>query len=177
MAVTVQEDEEIPASYPVTPSGLLLGPAEFIDSEMIWARIEAFTAWRYTAREVTWIVEGPGEWIAPLKPAEVLTTYVWNNGAWEAMTLPASPRGGYDLPGLGPYKIVATVGANVTIPTIVYNAYARLAEFYAGAATAPGVRQESVEGIGSTEYDLTAVANAMARSGAGDLLRSFRRVS
>ncbi|CAJ0867108.1 hypothetical protein AMST5_01922 [freshwater sediment metagenome] len=175
MATTIQEDEEIPGSYPAKPWGLS-DAAVALDAATIWARIEAFIAWRWTARGVTWIVEGPGEWIAPLKPAEVLTTHVWNNEAWETMTLPASPRGGYDLPGCGPYKIVATIGDAVTVPAIVNEAYKRLADFYGNATTNAGVRQETVDGIGSTEYDLSAIASAMNRSGAGDLLRSFRRV-
>ncbi|GLI93945.1 hypothetical protein [Methylocystis echinoides] len=175
MATTIQEDEEVPASYPAAPSGLSAAAAA-LSAAMIWARIEAFTAWRYSARGVTWIVEGPGEWIAPLKPATSVSTYVWENSAWSAYTLPASPRGGYDLPGCGPYKITATLGAAATVPEIVKEAYRRLAEFYATAATAPGVRQENVDGIGSTEFDLNAIASAMNRSGAGDLLRSFRRV-
>jgi hypothetical protein len=175
MAVTISEEEDIPGSYPAAPSGLS-AEAAALAAAMIWSRIEAYTGWRYSARGVKWIIEGPGEWLAPLKPATALTTYVWSNEAWEAMTLPASPRGGYDLPGCGPYKILATVGAASTTPEIVKEAYRRLAEFYASAETAPGLRQENVDAIGSTEYDLTALASAMVKSGAGDLLRQFRRI-
>jgi hypothetical protein len=175
MAVTIKEDEETPGAYPAKPNGLS-SAADALDAAMIWARIEEFTAWRWTARSVVWIVEGPGEWIAPLKPAEVLTTYVWANDAWEAMTLPASPRGGYMLPGCAEYKMVATVGADATVPPIVNEAARRLFEFYARARVNSGLRQETVEGIGSVEYDANAIASAMNRSGAGDLLRSFRRV-
>ena len=40
--------------------------AAALDADMIWQRIEAYIAHRWTERDVTWIVEGPGEWHPPL---------------------------------------------------------------------------------------------------------------
>jgi hypothetical protein len=176
-ATTIKEDEAIPANYPAAPSGLSAAAAA-IDPAIVWQRIEAYTARRYAARAVTWVVEGPGEWIAPLAPATVSATEIWNGAAWEAVTLSSSPLGGYILPGCGPYRVTASVGAG-PVPAAVSEAFRRLAEYFAGAAqSAPaGVRQETVEGVGSIEYDLAGVARAMERSGAGDLLRPYRRAA
>lgn len=174
-ATTIKQDEAAPESYPGTPSDLSAA-ARAIDLSIIWQRIEAYTTRRYTARVVVWTVEGAGEWVPPLAPATVSTTEIWNGQAWETVTLSPSPLGGYVLPGCGPYRFTANVGGGA-VPAAVIEAYRRLAEFYAGAATSPGVRQESVDGIGSTEYDLAALSNAVVKSGAGDLLRPYRRTS
>lgn len=176
-AATIHEDESIPASYPAAPSGLS-APAAAIASAIIWQRIEAYTARRYTARAVTWIVEGDGEWVPPLTPATVSATEIWSGAAWEAVALNPSPLGGYMLPGSGPYRFTANVGGG-TAPAAVNEAYRRLAEYLADIAqsTSVGVRQETVEGVGSIEYDLAGVARAMERSGAGDLLRPYRRTA
>jgi hypothetical protein len=174
-ATTIREDESIPASYPAAPSGLSV-PAGAIAPAIVWQRIEAYTARRYAARAVVWTVEGPGEWVPPLAPATVSATELWNGSAWEAVTLNPSPLGGYALPGCGPYRFTASVGGG-TAPAAVNEAYRRLAEYFASAPQANGVRQETVEGVGSIEYDLAGVARAMERSGAGDLLRPYRRAA
>jgi hypothetical protein len=176
MAATIKEDEDAPSAYPGAPAGLSAA-AIALDSDFLWQRIESYVAYRWTARDVTWIVDGPGDWIAPLKPAEVSETYVWSNEAWEAMTLPASPLGGYALPGCGPYKIVATVGGNAAVPAAVNEAFRRLAEYLANIVPSGGIRQETIEGIGTTEFDTNATAKAMVASGAGDLLRAYRRAA
>jgi hypothetical protein len=175
MAETIKQDEATPASYPAAPSGLSAAAAA-IDPAIVWQRIDAYTARRYAARAVTWVVEGPGEWVPPLAPATVSATEIWNGAAWEAVTLSPSPLGGYVLPGCGPYRFTASVGAG-TVPAAVNEAYRRLAEYLASAPQPAGVRQENVEGVGSFEYDLTGVARAMERSGAGDLLRPYRRAA
>lgn len=176
-ATTIKQDEAIPASYPATPSGLSAAAAAILPA-IIWQRIEAYTARRYAARAVTWVVEGAGDWAPPLAPATVSATEVWTGQAWEAVTLNPSPLGGYVLPGCGPYRFTASVGGG-TAPAAVNEAYRRLAEYFASVSQLAnaGVRQENVDGVGSIEYDLAGVARAMERSGAGDLLRSYRRAA
>ncbi|MDX1240571.1 hypothetical protein GOL95_11025 [Sinorhizobium medicae] len=177
MATTIKQQEAIPASYPATPSGLSTAAAA-LDPEMIWQRIEAYTAWRYTSRAVTWIVEGCGDWSPPLAPATIATVEVWRADAWESVALSPSPLGGYSLPG-GTYRFVGTVG-NGDVPAAVDEAFRRLAEYMAAAKKgSPGATRERVT-AGSITVDKSRsaswAAQAMSNSGAGDLLRSYRRV-
>lgn len=177
MATTIKQTEAIPASYPSTPSGLSTAAAA-LDPDMIWQRIEAYTAWRYTSRAVTWIVEGCGEWQPPLAPATIATVEVWQADAWEAVTLSPSPMGGYVLPG-GTYRFGGTVGSG-TVPPAVEEAFRRLAEYMAASKKgSPGTTRERVT-AGSVTVDKSRsaswAAQAMANSGGGDLLRNFRRV-
>jgi hypothetical protein len=175
MATTIKEDEAIPASYPATPWGLS-AKAAALDANFIWARIEAYIAHRFAEREVVWTVEGPGEWTPPLAPATITASEVWSADAWQAATLAPSPLGGFVLTGCGHYRITADVGDG-PVPSCVSEAFKRLAEYLAALMASPGIRQNSTDGLETIEYDASAIARAMERSGAGDLLRPYRRVS
>ncbi|RVD61141.1 hypothetical protein [Mesorhizobium sp. M7A.F.Ca.ET.027.03.2.1] len=176
-ATTIKQTEGEPADYPDAPSGLSTA-ATALDPDMIWQRIEAYTAWRYTSRSIEWIVEGCGEWHAPLAPATISTVDIWQADAWQTATLSPSPVGGYCLPG-GTYRFTGTVGSG-TPPAAVLEAFRRLAEYMAASKRgSPGTTREKVV-AGSVQVDKSRsaswAAEAMANSGAGDLLRSFRRV-
>ncbi|WP_442753888.1 hypothetical protein ACNHKD_12900 [Methylocystis sp. JAN1] len=177
MAATIKQDEEIPASYPAAPSGLSKEAAA-VSRAMIWQRIESYIARRWTPREVVWIVEGAGEWLPPLSPTEVTTTEIWEGVAWVSFTPTPSPSGGYMLHGCGPYRFTASVGGG-DVPAAVNEAFRRLAEYSAQAMAnmTPGIRSEDVPDLGGSVYDNTALARAMDRSGAGDLLRPYRRAN
>ncbi len=177
MATTIKQTEAIPAAYPTTPSGLSTAAAA-LDADAIWQRIESYIAHRWTARNVVWIAEGCGEWQPPLAPATISTVEVWLGDAWEAVTLSPSPMGGYCLAG-GTYRFTGTVGSG-TVPEIVAEAFRRLAEYMAAASRgSPGTTRERVT-AGSVTVDKSRsaswAAQAMANSGAGDLLRNYRRV-
>jgi hypothetical protein len=177
LATTIRQTEATPESYPAKPSNLSAAAAA-LDAAFIWQRIEGYTAHRYTPRAIVWVVEGCGGWMPPLSPATIETTEQWVNGAWEEVSLSASPMGGYCLSAHGPYRFSGSVGGG-SVPAIVSEAYLRLAEYLSSATSAahPGVRQSAIDGIGSHTYDATAVARAMERSGAGDLLRTYRRAA
>jgi hypothetical protein len=177
LGTTIKQTESAPASYPAKPIGLSAAAAA-LDAAMIWQRIEGYTAHRYTPRAIVWVVEGCGSWTPPLMPATIETFEQWIGGAWEEAVLSASPLGGYCLPSRAMYRFSGSVGGGA-VPAIVSEAYRRLAEYLASATSAahPGVRQSAIEGIGSHTYDATAVARAMERSGAGDLLRTYRRAA
>lgn len=185
MTTIIRQVESAPASYPGAPSGLSTEAAA-LDAATIWQRIEAYIAYRYTARNVVWTVEGPGEWIAPLAPATIATIERWEGGAFVADdSLSASPLGGYCLPARGPYRFTASVGAGPA-PAIVNEAFRRLAEYFADVASAAATRDtagvtKSSFTIGHLSEDRTRAqawaARAMENSGAGDLLRSYRRVA
>jgi hypothetical protein len=177
MAVTIKQTEAAPEAWPDTPDNLSTAAAA-LDADFIWQRIEAYTASRYTARDVTWIVEGPGGWQPPLTPAIVSTVEVWQDDAWSIATLSPSPLGGYCLPGCGPYRFTASVGGG-DVPANVNEAFRRLAEYMAAKPGKAGARSESVAAgsitIASTR-DPAWLAKAMQNSGAADLLRGLRNV-
>ncbi|KEP68027.1 hypothetical protein DL1_16615 [Thioclava dalianensis] len=175
MAVTLRQTEEIPASYP-TVSGLS-DAAQVLDAAALWQRIEAYCAHRWTARGVVWIVEGAGDWQPPLTPATLDTVEEWQAGEWVAFTPGASPFGGYDLRGCGPYRITATVGGG-DLPAAVSEAFRRLAEYLATAPAPTGASAQTVT-VGQLSEAVTLtpshIARAMQFSGAADLLRAYRR--
>lgn len=107
MATTLKQTEAAPVAYPAQPDGLSAGAAA-IDLAMIWQRIEAYTAWRFTARNVVWLVEGPGEWEPPLAPATISGVEIWADNAWAAAA-PAASAMGYELACAGPYRFTGSV--------------------------------------------------------------------
>lgn len=177
-ATTIKQTEAAPAAYPATPTGLSTAAAA-LDPEMIWQRIEAYTAHRWSERAVTWIVEGCGDWHPPLTPATIVTVECWRGGAWVTNGPEVSPLGGYCLPG-GMFRFVGTAGDDeAEIPAAVKEAFRRLAEYLAATKKGtPGTTRERVT-AGSITVDKTRsaswAAQAMQNSGAGDLLRNYRR--
>ena len=178
MAVTIKQTEAAPAAYPAVPDGLS-DKAAALDATALWQRIEVYVAHRWSERAVTWIAEGPGEWVPPLAPATLDTVEVWHSDAWQSVTPPPSPVGGYEL-GCGTYRIAATVGA-APVPAAVEEAFRRLAEYLAAEKTylhRPGVSSAkfNVDGL-EQEATLSPAwkARSLQLSGAADLLRPYRR--
>lgn len=174
MAITTKQTENVSA-YPATPAGLS-DDAAALDAAMIWARIEAYTAHRFSDRQVVWLVEGEGAWTPPLTPVTALTAEKWEMGAWVAATLPDGPYG-YYLPSDGPYRITAQVGAG-PVPSPLSEAFKRLAEYMADDPGRVGT-SEYIDKTGPLEETIKRnpawLARAMQYSGAADLLRSYRR--
>lgn len=182
-ATTLSQSEIVPETYPDAPSGLSTAAAA-LDPDFIWQRIESWVAYRWTPRAATWLVEGPGEWHAALMPTTISTTQRWHDDQWEDVDLPPSPFGGYVLPGSGLYMIEATVGGGdpaPVVPAAVNEAFRRLAEYWASAKPGRiGVSSERVTAGSITvarSQSPSWMANAMQNSGAGDLLRSYRKVA
>lgn len=176
MAETISQVEAIPASYPVITeraNGGTLPGDTLPDSDQIWQRIESYVAHRWTAREVVWIVEGEGHWKPPLTPATVSTVEVWENLAWVETTPPASPYGGYEFPGDGPYRITASVGSG-TPPAAVIEAFQRLHEYTRGIVEA-FKNEPAFTGDETAQVTRNWTGKAMQLSGAADLLRNYRR--
>lgn len=177
MAVTVRQTESAPEAYPDAPEGLS-SEAAAINPALIWQRIESYVAWRWSTRDVEWVIEGDGDWCPPLKPAIVSTTEGWRDGAWEAVELRPTPLGGYCLAGCGPHRIIGTVGEDdAAVPALVLEAYRRLAEYTAQINFEhPGVRSITVPDVATEEFASPSWrARALQDSGAADLLRTFRR--
>lgn len=171
MIEVLSQIEAAPAAYPSIPG------VSGIDPATIWQRIEHYTAYRFTARTVTWRVDSTGgEWTPPLRPASSVTAKRWTGAAFEAVTLAAAPDG-WCLP-CGRYEIEATVGAG-PVPAAVSDAVARLAAYLAAEAEGPaGVRSYSAN-VGQLSESWTRseahLGRAMQNSGAADLLRPYRR--
>lgn len=179
MAVTIRQTESPPATWPASPPGLSTEAAA-LDAAFIWQRIEAYIAFRTTARDVSWVVEGCGEWVPPLAPATITNVEVWQADAWVAVTLRPSPLGGYVLPGRGPYRFTGTAGDDdADVPADLLEAFRRLAEYAATTDDKPGARSfsETVPDVytGAIERSPAWMAQALVNSGAADLLRKYRR--
>jgi hypothetical protein len=176
MAVTLKQTESVPEAYPEIDG---LSEAATAILPAVWRRIEAYAAFRTTERDVSWIVEGCGEWMPPLTPAMIATVEIWQADAWTAVTLPPSPLGGYVLPGVGPYRFTGTAGDDdADVPPLLLEAVRRTVEYLAAKPGKPGVRSESVTAGTvslSTTRSPTAMAEALQNSGAADLLRTYRR--
>jgi hypothetical protein len=105
-------------------------------------------------------VEGPGDWAPPLVPATVTLVERWNGAAFEATEPPASPLGGYDLPGCGIYRITATAGAG-PVPEDAAEAFRRLAEYLAADPGLPGAAGHNFN-IGGENVSEFTVSLALA---------------
>lgn len=172
-ATTLRQDEAAAEDYPEVDVSTEAEP--FLPAA--WARIEAYIARRFAARVVTWIAEGPGDWLPPLKPATITSVEEWRGSTWEETTLDPSPLGGFVLKGCGPYRFTADVGDDADVPPLIVEAVKRLAEYFAVIGfDGVGLRTENVDGVWSGEHDNRARARALQDSGAADLLRNYRRV-
>jgi len=170
MTTTIKVIEDQPESYPT-----LSPPIELND--VAWQRIEGYIAHRFSERDVAWIVEGPGEWVAPLTPTTIATVEIWRDGAWENITPDASPLGGYWLTGHGPYRFTGSVGGG-EIPAGVWEAVKRLAAYLNADPGEAGARSNSMTLGPLSETVMRSsswMAQAMQNSGAADLLRRYRR--
>jgi hypothetical protein len=173
----IKQFEAVPAAYPVAPAGLSTEAAA-LDASMIWARIEDYIAHRFTEREVVWTLIGnDGDQFNPrLTPVASSVAHIWTGEAWEAVTLLDGPFG-LCLPSNGTYKITAQVGAG-DMPAAVSEAFRRLAEYMADDPGRVGTTSFT-DKIGPLEESVnrapTWLARAMQYSGAGDLLRPYRR--
>ena len=178
MATTIKQTESLPATYPTVSTTGWSTAAAALSQTMLWQRIESYIAYRWTARDVEWIVDGPCEWTPPLTPATISTIEVWSDGAWIDITPDASPLGGYWLSGCGPYRFTASVGSG-TVPAAVLEAFRRLAEYMAAKPGKPGAPSERITaGSISLSHSRSEswMALALQNSGAADLLRPYRRV-
>lgn len=181
MTEVMSLEEGRPETYPAKPSGLS-GAADAYPAAFIWHTLERRIAWRWAEREVVVILEGgPGPFDPPLRPAQIDLAEAWTGETWEAVTLAPTPRGGVYLSSRAPYRITMTAGDTDTPPDLMQEAYRRLAEYLAEVESEPvpaGALSHSVDLGGvkeSTRLDPSRHARALDMSGAGDLLRVYRR--
>ena len=175
MTEVLRQMEDVPGDYPPWPAGAPIEPHR----DVVWSRIENYIAYRWTTRQVKWIVQGPGEWVPPLAPIDLVVSIdIWNGSGWQSTTPDAGYLGGYCLDDCT-YRFVMDVG-NGTPPETVREAYRRFAEYMAEDMARAGASSRSVNIADLTEaYTRPSnwMAKAMQLSGAADLLRPYRRVS
>ncbi|MEC3861188.1 hypothetical protein VK792_07825 [Mesobacterium sp. TK19101] len=173
----LKQFEDVPAAYPDPPAGLSADAAA-LDTDLIWGRIEAYCAHRWTPREVVWTILGDvgDQWHPPLTPVVSREAHFWGD-QWEGLTLLDGPLG-ICLPFDGTYKITAQVGGG-DVPAPVLGAFTRLAEYSADTEERAGATDYSVNLGGAIQENFSRypswLARAMQYSGAADLLRPYRR--
>jgi hypothetical protein len=151
----------------------------------IWSRIESYVAHRWTERQCVWTVQGCGDWFPHLSPVSNIVVDQWDDTlkVWETASVDQTAMG-YYLPRSCVYRITATGGANAgPVPQALVEAYRRLAAYSLEAKQSDipaGASSHSLtlaEGLTeSVDISPAYVARAMVNSGAGDLLRSYRRI-
>lgn len=155
-------------------------PFEWPDVEGIpphvWGRIETWTRHRWSPRSVVWTVAGPGYWRAPLAPVNYFDAEVWRDGGWHEVQLQDGPEG-LRLEAKH-YRITASVGAG-PVPDAAAEAARRLTAYLAHEpGGVPGASSYGVT-LGQLGENFRRspawLARAMEWSGAGDLLRPYRR--
>jgi hypothetical protein len=182
MATVLSEVEATPASYPAVthwprPSQAGMDdPDPTVSPALAWRRIEEWTAHRWSARTVAWIVEGPGDFTPRLVPFALSTFEAWGDAVgWAAATPAPTPLGGYRL-DCGTYRITGTAGANAgAVPEPVLEAHRRLHEYALGVARTWWSETATYSGEG-WQASAGWAAKAIYLSGAADLLRPWRRL-
>lgn len=170
----LKRDESTPAAYPTDPAGLT-------NASLAWARVEAYTAFRWSERACIWIVTGPGAWRPDLEPFAITTVEKFVDGAWVEVTLDAEWNGGIYLEGDLTYRITGTAGADAgDVPAEVQEALTRLDGYLAADQTrGRGTSSYSVSISDAISEEVrrspTWMAKALQNSGAADLLRKYRR--
>ena len=177
-AQTIKITEAIP-TYADFTLGALSSEATALPSALIWQRIESYIAWRWVARDVTFIVQGHGEWLPPMTPTSITDIKIWREGDWvtDATTIEPGPLGTRFLCHAH-YKVTATVGDDSEPPKGVHEAYRRLAEYFVADAGTAGASDERFS-IGGLDVRVNRkpdwLGAALQNSGAADLLRRYRR--
>lgn len=172
MAVTfLSETEGQPSAWPPVPG-------HDGDLDAVWQRVEAWITYRWRARPVVYVVEGPGEWVPRLGPFTLGTVQRWDGSKYVTVTLLPGPLG-FMLDGYT-YRVTGTAGDTSTPPPAVLTAVSRLAEYMDTPEKHPGASAYKT-GVGPLDIEEQRspawLAKALAYSGAADLLRPYRRLS
>lgn len=168
--------EATPATLSAAPAGL---SANVPPPEAVWTRIEQYIAHRWAARDVTWIVEGWGDFLPTLTPTTISSVQVWQDNVWRPTSLQPTPEGGYVCEG-DIYHFVGVAGDDSTPPLDVLEAYKRLAEYMGEQAEFAAASSFTVNMASQIELQVERspawLAKALYNSGAADLLRKYRKV-
>ena len=193
MTHVIRFEEDVAAIYPqlVELESVAGAPSTSDTCDVdpaVWDRLESYVAHRWTPRQAVWTVQGGDDLFTPhLSPLSSVVIDQWDSvlKVWETSTTATAAPTGYCLPCADTvYRITATVGANADpVPQIVVAAYSQLdrymKELYSSDAPAGSAEHSLSLDAGLTESVKRSpawLAKAMQYSGAGDLLRGYRRV-
>ncbi len=173
------EDEQVPVPATAEDDE----PAFRKYTRAAWQRVQGWIAYRWNVRACVFVVEGPGDWIAPLQPFTATVREQWIDNAWVSVTLAPTALGGFVFDAVGPYRITGNLGTANAPPEVVRQAVFRLGKYLeavdstpAGERTASGYKMD-VGGLSvSRDRNPNWIARALQQSGAGDLLRPWRKL-
>lgn len=178
MAKTIEIQESAPSSRPIIVIAAIGNVAAIL--ERAWLRIEEWTAYRWAARNVVFIVDGAGEWTPPLSPFTLSTAESWQDDAWTPATLRPTALGGFVFDECKTWRVTGVLGSTAAPPENVMEAVRRLARYFSetenSRATDGGLRRIDRHEKTSVELQTGWSAKAMQYSGAADLLRSYRKL-
>lgn len=148
-----------------------------------WQRVQGWVAHRWNVRSCVFVVEGPGDWIAPLQPFTATAMEQWIDNAWVSVTLAPNALGGLVLDAVGPYRLTGSLGTANAPPEVVRQAVWRLGKYLEAADVLPANERATSSykfDVGGLSVERARnpnwIARAMQQSGAADLLRPWRRL-
>ena len=176
MVALLSETEGDPAAWPAVVGHYPdrdTGDDPTVDPAVTWKRVESWIGWRWPARSVVWIVDGPGEFTPRLQPFTLSTVEQWDGEAWVSASATPGPLG-YVLAD-GVWRLTGTAGDDSDTPEAVLEAFRRLHEFSHGVARSWWHETATYR---SDDHQAVAAwaAKAIHLSGAADLLRPYRRL-
>jgi len=168
--------EDTPATAPAVPTGLSPAAAA-LDPLAVWSRLELWSGHRWEVRDFEAVIEGPGEWSAPVAPVTYAAADVWAVDTWAVSELRPGPLG--LVFACGTFRISGTVGDGQPADPDALEAYRRYAEFLAETGKRPGYQSWNFSLDGAMSISWRRERNAMAKgiygSGAADMLRKYRK--
>ncbi|NNC24227.1 hypothetical protein HKX42_10325 [Salinisphaera sp. USBA-960] len=169
MVETIRIEESTP-TYPAPPADLS-DAAAAIEPAVVWGRLEAWMNRRWAKRQVICDTDSGGAFSPPLRPAKLGKAEQWTGCAWKEITPKEGPFG--VILADAPHRLTFTVGDDTDVPAELYEAYRRLAEYWAETPIDGGLTEVS-DGDYSHKRSANAAARALPNSGAADLLRRYR---
>jgi len=176
-ATLLDEQEGEPVAWPEVehwtrpPDGT--GWTATVAPAVTWRRLESWIARRWPARAVTWIVEGPGAFVAPLGPFALATFERWHGDGWISETPTPAPLG-WALEA-AVYRVEGTAGDDTAPPPAVLEAHRRLHEYATGIANSYQ-SEAAIYASDTSRAPAGWAGKAIHLSGAADLLRPWRRI-
>ena len=179
MVRILREDEGEPTTPPPAilthrdEAGERLDEDPLVAQAIAWRRIEDWISWRWAARPVEIIVEGPGDWEPRLRPFAVSSVERFTSAGWVAETPTETALG--LLLDHAIYRVTGTAGDDSTPPEAVQEAHRRLSEYGQGIASAWHAEGAAYRD-GEVQMSAGWAAKGLHLSGAADLLRPWRGI-
>lgn len=111
-----------------------------------------------------------------MSPFTASVTERWTGTSWETAILRPSPLDGFDLDG-GIFRVAGTAGDTSDVPDDVQEAWRRLHSFILGGSSEHLDMAATFSSEDGGERPRAYAAKAIPLSGAGDLLRPYRRLT